>query len=650
MTDRPGGHVANTTRHIILGTAGHIDHGKTELVKALTGVDTDRLREEKERGISIELGFTRLALPNGDSLGIVDVPGHERFVKTMLAGAAGVDLVLLVVASDEGVMPQTREHMDIVDLLGVKAGVIALTKSDLAEPEEIELAREDVETLVEGTVLQGAPIVPVSSVTRDGIPELLGVLEELARGVEERTAGGPARLPIDRIFTLEGHGTVVTGTLWSGHVSPGDHLEVYPARNPVRIRSVHVHDEPVERAVAGQRTALGLHGIDKDELERGNTVGTSEVLHSTHMIDARLRLVSGIKPMKNRTRVHLHVATAEVLARVVLLESEELGPSQNALVQLRLEEPLVAEKDDLFVIRSYSPMHTIGGGRVIDPTPARHKRMKADVIDSLEVLEVGGSEDVLLKVIGDGGMGGVRVKELPGLVEADVAGEVERLVTEGAVRKKAGRYVTRDRWTELGERIRSELTEYAQRAPLEWGMSAEELRGKIGRGFDRALMDAALAELGDAGELSRRKDLVRWGSAEVKLTPPQQKMAELIERFLDEDDVSPPSLSDLREDVRNEFEGTLKDDQFDALVKLLADEGRIVKVTTTLFFHPSTIEHVRSIIEEHFESDAQLGVPAFKELVGVTRKSAIPLLEYFDREGTTLRQGNVRVRGRGRDA
>ena len=246
--------MTSTTRHIILGTAGHIDHGKTELVKTLTGVDTDRLREEKERGISIELGFTRLDLPDGDSLGIVDVPGHERFVKTMLAGAAGVDLVLLVVASDEGVMPQTREHMDIIDLLGVKAGVIALTKSDLAEPEEIELAREDVETLIEGTVLEGAPIVPVSSVTRDGIPELLGVLEELARGVEERTVSGPARLPVDRIFTLEGHGTVVTGTLWSGHVSPGDHLEVYPARKPVRIRSVHVHDEPVERRrVSGRR-------------------------------------------------------------------------------------------------------------------------------------------------------------------------------------------------------------------------------------------------------------------------------------------------------------------------------------------------------------------------------------------------------------
>ncbi|MCD4690045.1 selenocysteine-specific translation elongation factor, partial [bacterium] len=246
--------MAKTTKHIVLGTAGHIDHGKTELVKALTGVDTDRLREEKERGISIELGFTRLDLPGGDTLGIVDVPGHERFVKTMLAGAAGVDLVALVVAADEGVMPQTREHMDIVDLLGVKTGVVVLTKADLAEPEEIELAREDVESLVKGTVLENAPILPVSSITGDGIDALLDVLAELARGVEERASVGPTRLPIDRIFTLEGHGTVVTGTLWSGHVSPGDRLEVYPARKPVRIRSVHVHDEPVERAEAGQRT------------------------------------------------------------------------------------------------------------------------------------------------------------------------------------------------------------------------------------------------------------------------------------------------------------------------------------------------------------------------------------------------------------
>jgi len=640
--------VVSTTRHIILGTAGHIDHGKTELVKALTGVDTDRLREEKERGISIELGFTRLDLPSGDSLGIVDVPGHEKFVKTMLAGAAGVDLVLLVVASDEGVMPQTREHMDIVDLLGVKAGVIALTKSDLAEPEEIELAREDAETLVEGTVLEGAPIVPVSSVTRDGIDELQAVLAELAAGVEERVAAGPARLPVDRIFTLEGHGTVVTGTLWSGHVSPGEHLEVYPKGLPVRIRSVHVHDEPVERAEAGQRTALGLHGVSKDQLSRGDTVGAAGLLHPTHMIDARLRLVTGVKPLKNRARVHLHVGTAEVLARVALLESEELGAGQNALVQLRLEEPLVAEKDDLFVVRSYSPVHTIGGGRVIDPSPARHKRMSKDVLEALAVLETGGSEDVLLKVIGDGGMDGVRVRELSSLVDDAVAGEVDRLIEETRVVKTSGRYVTRERWAELAGRIEAELMTFAKRAPLEWGMSAEELRGKLGKGFDRALMDAALDELGEAGSVSRRKDLVRWGSAEMKLTPPQQEMAGLIERFLEEDDVSPPTLADLREDVRHEFTGTLKDDQFDALMKLLADEGRIVKVTTTLFFHPAAIEKVRGILEMHFESESALGVPAFKDLVGVTRKRAIPLLEYFDREGVTLRQGDVRVKGRGR--
>ncbi|MCD4690489.1 SelB C-terminal domain-containing protein, partial [bacterium] len=326
--------------------------------------------------------------------------------------------------------------------------------------------------------------------------------------------------------------------------------------------------------------------------------------------------------------------------------SEELGPAQNALVQLRLESPLVAERGDLFVVRSYSPVHTVGGGRVIDPSPERHKRMHEDVIESLAVLETGGSEDVLLKIIGDGGMDGVRVKELAGLVDDSVAGEVDGLVAGGDVKKAAGRYITRDQWTELAGSIRAELERFTKRAPLEWGMSAEELRGKLGRGFDRAVLEAALAELGETGDVSRRRDLVRWGSAEMKLTPPQKKMAEIIERFLKEDDVSPPTLVDLRPDVLNELGGSRKDDEFDAMMKLLADDGRIVKVTTTLFFHPDAIRRVRQIIAAHFENETELGVPKFKELVGVTRKSAIPLLEYFDREGTTLRQGSVRVRGR----
>jgi len=282
--------VPEPTKHVILGTAGHIDHGKTELIKALTGVDTDRLREEKERGISIELGFARFDLPSGVTLGVVDVPGHERFVKTTLAGAAGMDLVLLVIAADEGVMPQTREHLDIVDLLGIRAGVVALTKTDLVGEEEIELAREEAEELLAGTSLAGAPIVPVSSVSGDGLPDLVRELEALVAGVVERSAAGPARLPVDRVFSLAGHGTIVTGTLWAGTVSPGDKLEIYPSERSARVRSVQVHDQPVERAEAGQRVALGLAGVSKDDLSRGDTVGAPRALHVTHMLDARLRL------------------------------------------------------------------------------------------------------------------------------------------------------------------------------------------------------------------------------------------------------------------------------------------------------------------------------------------------------------------------
>jgi len=630
--------MSESTKHVILGTAGHIDHGKTELIKALTGVDTDRLREEKERGISIELGFARFDLPSGNSLGVVDVPGHEKFVKTTVAGIGGMDIILLVIAADEGVMPQTREHLDIIDLLGVRAGIVALTKTDLVSAEEVELAHDEAQELIEGTSLEGAAIIPVSSVTRDGLDELIAELDRLVAQVAERSSVGVARLPIDRAFTLEGHGTVVTGTLWSGRIRQGDRLEIYPQGRETRVRSVQVHDRPVEEAVAGQRTALGIHGVAKDELSRGDTLGAPGALHVTQMIDARLRMVSDAKPMKNRTRVHLHLGTAEVLARVVLLESDWLRAGEESLVQLRLESPVVAEKEDLFVIRSYSPVTTIGGGRVLDPTPKRHKRMKADVIESLKVLEEGEAGDIVLHKLEEAGIEGLPDADVAGLAGGPAAGLLDTLLSEGRLERLGGRVLTASRSDELKSRTEELLRQFAESSPLEWGMSAEELRTRLSKKLDRGVLDAVLDALAAEGRVSRRGDLVRPGGADVELTEGQSRLAESIEARLAEAGASPPTLDELRRELGG--------DDFDAIVKLLAETGRIVKVTSTLLFHPDVMAGMRRAVADYFDGGKrELGVPQFKEMVGVTRKYAIPLLEYFDREGTTIRSGNVRVRG-----
>ena len=630
--------MTESSKHVILGTAGHIDHGKTELVKALTGVDTDRLREEKERGITIELGFARFDLPSGNSLGVVDVPGHEKFVKTTVAGIGGMDIILLVIAADEGVMPQTREHLDIIDLLGVRSGIVALTKTDLVSPDEIELAHDEAQELIEGTSLEGAAIIPVSSVTREGLDELTAELDRLVEQVVERSASGVARLPIDRAFTLAGHGTVVTGTLWSGRIRQGDKLVIYPQGKETRVRSVQVHDHAVDEAVAGQRTALGIHGVSKDELSRGDTLGTPGALHVTQMIDARLRMVTDAKPVKNRTRVHLHLGTAEVLARVVLLESDWLRAGEESLVQLRLESPIIAEKDDLFVIRSYSPVTTIGGGRVLDPTPKRHKRMKDDVLESLAVLEEGEAGDIILHKLEEAGIEGLSDAELAELAGVSAAELTDALVSEGKLEKLGGRTLASGRYDELKSRTEELLGQFASVSPLEWGMSAEELRTRLSKRLERGVLDAALAALADEGKVSRRGDLVRLGGSDVDLTSEQSRLAESIEARLAEAGSSPPTLDELRQELGGK--------DFDAMVKLLVETGRIIKVTSTLLFHPDVIADMRKAVAAYFDGGAtQLGVPEFKDMVGVTRKYAIPILEYFDREGTTMRSGNVRLRG-----
>ena len=402
-----------TAKQVILGTAGHIDHGKTSLVKALTGVDTDRLKEEKERGITIELGFTFFDLPSGIRLGIVDVPGHEKFVKHMVAGVWGIDLVALIIAADEGVMPQTREHLDICTLLKVKKGLIVLTKTDLVDRELLELVTEDVVDTVKDTFLKDAPIVPVSSTTQEGIPNLISILDRLANDVAERPSEGLFRLPIDRVFVMKGFGTVVTGTLVSGNLSVGETVEVLPSGIEGKVRNLQVYNRPVEKAVAGQRTAVNLQGIETSSIERGHVLARPHTFTPTRLLDAYLEyLPTAPRPLKHRTILRFHIGTSLTIASIFLLDRDELVPGEGGFVQLRLSEPVVALPQDRFVIRGSSAIQTLGGGVVLDTHPAKHKRNVSAVIRDLELLKDGSDEQLLNQHIVRSGMGGIVQEDL----------------------------------------------------------------------------------------------------------------------------------------------------------------------------------------------------------------------------------------------
>ena len=383
-------------KHIIVGTAGHIDHGKTTLIKALTGRETDTLDEEKKRGISINLGFTFFDLPSGKRVGIVDVPGHEKFIKNMLAGASGLDMVMLVVAADEGVMPQTVEHIDILSFLNIKNGLIVLTKSDMVEEEFRELVKEDIKERMKGTFLEDAEILEVDSVSKRGIPELIQKLDDMSEQIEEKNENSPARLNIDRVFTIKGHGTVVTGTLLEGKISVDDDLVVYPENLKAKIRSIQVHGEDENTAYAGQRTAINISNVKKDEIGRGDVLAAPDSLEESMMLDVKMNIIKHVdKTLKHWDRLRLYHGTREILCRAVPLDKEEIAPGESGFVQLRLEESIVSKKGDTFVVRSYSPMATIGGGVIIDASPKKHKRFDEDVIEALKVKEKGELHDIL---------------------------------------------------------------------------------------------------------------------------------------------------------------------------------------------------------------------------------------------------------------
>jgi selenocysteine-specific elongation factor len=631
-------------RAAILGTAGHIDHGKTALVERLTGTNTDRLPEEKARGISIELGFAALDLPSGRRVSVVDVPGHERFVKQMLAGAGGMDLVMLVIAADEGIMPQTREHLDIVSLLGISDGFVALTKADLAPDREwLDMVEADIEEAVEGTCFAGRPIVRCSARTGEGVDRIRSVIDERLDHARYAERGRETRLPIDRVFVMQGFGTVVTGTLWSGTLAPGDAVRILPSDLETRVKSVQVHGGEVQEAVAGQRVAVSLHRVDRDRVARGEWVVKSDVLRAASMMDAWFRLLPGApKPLKTRARVRVHLGSAELLARLILLDRDDLEPGAVAPVQLRLESPGVAEAGDRYVVRSYSPMHTIGGGTILVSNAAKRRRHRGDVSAEFRRLEEGTPEDRMIEALERAGMDGIAAKDLRSALGL-AAGEFEALAGAG---RASGRVLGDARLFGAAivdramREIEAALTGHLAAHPFRWGVAIGELKSRVGRMMDAALFDIARARLVSEGRAQERREQIAPAGRPRELPPEGESLAGQLEEKLAAGGFAVLELAKALDEMRVPHG--------DDLVARLLFEGRLTQVSQEFVYPTGRIEEARVRLSKHFESHETLSVADAKELLGgISRKHIVPLLEFFDRQGWTRRAGDARVKAAG---
>ena len=635
-------------KSIIVGTAGHIDHGKTSLVRALTGIDADRLPEEKRRGITIDLGFADLNL--GDvHIGFVDVPGHERFIKNMLAGAHGIDAVALVIAADEGVMPQTREHFDISRLLGVHAGLTIITKTDMVDEELLELVRAEVEDLVAGSFLESAPVVAVSARTGAGLDELKTKLREVATNVPARSLETVTRLPVDRAFTMRGFGAVVTGTLVAGEIAEGDEMELLPAVVRVRVRGLQVHGRAVNRATAGQRTAINLGGVEAAAIERGMVLAPVGRLLPTQIIDARVEvLASASRPLRSRQRVRVHLGAAEVLARVqVLEETGEIAPGASGFAQLRLEASVVALPDERFIIRSYSPQHTIAGGRVLDAHAAKHRgRDRSTARARLSALLEGDHAARLAIFVESSGEQGLRRADLAartGWRDEVLERAAEEAKRRGAVIEAEGVSVGRETFHRLVRAAIDETEAYHQREPLARGLARETLRERVFAKAAPEVFRAVLAHAEATGALLSEKDVVRSTKHSLALSAADAELHSRLEKVYREAALEAPTFD---EALARAGGAQVSREHGRKLLQLLIDEGVLVRVQGELFFHRAALGHLIKNLREYalrHEPERMIDVPTFKDLAGISRKYAIPLLEYFDRERITRRAGDRRL-------
>ena len=631
-----------TAKNVIVGTAGHIDHGKSSLVEALTGTHPDRLEEEKRRGITIDLGFAFLQ-EGGIQFGFVDVPGHERFVGNMLAGAAGIDVLLLVIAADESIKPQTREHFDICRLLGVQRGLVALTKADLVDRERLELSRLEVEDFLRGSFLDGAPILPVSVRSGTGLPELKKALQEQAQQVPGKDVRRDFRLPIDRAFSIKGFGAVVTGTLLSGTVGAGDEVELFPRNERLRVRGVQSAGKSAERAEAGQRTAVNLAGIDHHSLERGMTLTAPGRFRATRRADVKIELLPSARKLKNRAQVHFHSGSFETMAELNLFGRAELGAGDESFAQLKLQKSVLLLPGDRFILRQSSPLITIAGGTILDAIPRRLRAKESPREKFLSAVERNDKSEILLQLV-ERSLFGLPRREIAartGWTDVEIADTVESLGTAGRIRvvpPEALILYPTLAFDDLGKKIAERVDRFHQENPLQPGMAREDLRAALAWRLRPEIFRAALEELGAQKKLDLQGELVKRSGAQVSLLPEERKAKEQIEAAFASAGLAVPSVKEVLAKLSIEARRSEK------LLQLLLRDKALVRVTPDLIFHRDCLAGLRPKLLAYKKAKGErISVPAFKDLTGITRKYAIPLLEYLDRERVTRRQGDERV-------
>jgi selenocysteine-specific elongation factor len=632
---------------IIVGTAGHIDHGKSALVRALTGTDPDRLPEEKRRGITIDLGFADLELDDL-RIGFVDVPGHERFIKNMLAGAHGIDLLALVIAADESVMPQTREHFDICRLLGINNGLVVITKQDLVDEEMLALVEDEVRELVNGSFLENAPLVAVSSRTGAGLDVLKSRLTEIGRRVPPRSQDFTMRLPIDRAFSMKGFGTVVTGTLISGKITEGEELELLPSRTNVRVRGLQVHNKSVREAYAGQRTAVNLAGVDTAQIDRGMVLAPAGRLRPTQIVDVWIDVLPGAsRAVRSRSRVRFHAGAAEVLGRVRVLEGTQIAPGSGGLAQLRLEAPVVAVHGDRFILRSYSPAETIAGGVIVDPFATKHRGR--ELMHTLELLRSLMREERTAKFeafVQTAGDRGLRLNDVAAATAwtNDVLGRVASEIQKtGSVIEVGGLFIARSSLDRLSDAVVAEVERHHKREPLARGMLRETLREKLFTHSAPELFNGVIARLEAQTIVVSEKDIVRSSKHSVGLSEQEAVLSKRIEQLYLAAGVEAPTID---EAMTKANVAAPQRTQARKILQLLIDDRTLVRIQGEMFMHTQVVQDLKAKLHKYaaqHEPDRLIDVAAFKDLAGVSRKYAIPLLEFFDREQVTRRAGDKRL-------
>lgn len=628
-------------RHYVIGTAGHIDHGKTSLVKQLTGTDPDRLPEEKERGMTIDLGFAFL----GDNITIIDVPGHEKFVRNMVAGVSTIDLVLLVIAADDGVMPQTREHLDILKLLQIKQGIIVISKIDLVETDWAELVIEDVKAMVRGTFLEAAPIVPISNATGQGIDDLKQQIIELLARAEDRQDRGIFRLPIDRVFTMKGFGTVVAGTVLSGSLVPEQMVELLPQRQKLRVRGLQIHEQNVKRVKIGDRAAINLAGIEKEAIHRGDVLAAPDSYRPTRFFDAKFYLLaSSSKSLKNATRIRLNIGTSEVLGRISILDKEEIKPGESAFIQFRLEAPVVPDVGDRFVVRNYSPVYTIGGGVVLDVHPRRHKRLSEEVVTKIATLESGDPLKIVDQFLSHRNYQSVTSRQIA--QGTSLAPEVLEQVLQQLIdthrcfryaEKGQTYFIAQEHYTQLQQKILDSLGQFHRQNPTRVGISKSDLKLMIEPAVDLVLFNQVLAELVQHQKIVVSDNRVALATHQLQLTERQQKLMDRIGKIYFDAGFATPDVVTIAERIG------ISEKEVEDILQILFETEVLIKAEEGIIFHQQRVTEAIQLIHAHFQRQPQLTVADFRELIASSRKYAVPLLSYFDAIGLTVRQQDVRV-------